>query len=94
MRIKKSILLIGCIFTIGIFIAGVWIQEQFKTLKQNSVQQYFYMSDFDMKTPTPISIHPIDSFVIHIDDDTWIHQYSEEYREKKKREMHKIEMKK
>lgn len=33
--------------------------------------------------------HEIDSYVIHIDDDTWIPLYTKEYREKKKKEMMK-----
>ena len=77
-----------------IVLVGIWIPVLFQSQKNDTGQNYFYMSDLDIKTPTPILTHPVDSFVIHIDDDIWIHLYSEEYRDKKKIEIHNIETKK
>lgn len=51
--------------------------------KQFHQKQSMYSLMLDEK---PLQ-HPIDSFMIHIDDDTWIPLFTEQYREKRKQEM-------
>jgi mannose/fructose/N-acetylgalactosamine-specific phosphotransferase system component IID len=91
--------IIGCIMCSLIILAGVVISLLPTINKLSESEKDAANRDTEFHTTQPSqpqslfkqSIHSqaIDSFVIHIDDDTWIPVFTKEYRDQKKKEMMK-----